>query len=112
LSAAVVSPLRLDGELTVQSAAEHKAIVLAALDAGDVIELDLSGVSELDTAGLQLLLLLKREAEHLGKSLRLSASSEAVLEVLALAHLDVQLERIPAPALPEQVVVDQNRGAR
>jgi anti-anti-sigma factor len=88
---AATGPLVLDGELTVQSAAEHKTLLLAALEATDALDLDLSGVSELDTAGLQLLLLLKREAGTFGKTVTLSEPSQAVLEVLALARLDLHL---------------------
>jgi ABC-type transporter Mla MlaB component len=95
-------PLRVEGELTVQVAAEYKAVLLAALGesvgglpaSGDEVAVDLSGVSELDTAGLQLLLMLKREADLLGKSLRLNDPSQAVLEVLGLARLDLSLTAI------------------
>lgn len=91
---AVLDPIRVDGELTVQVAGEYKAALLTALAATDALVLELSGVSELDTAGLQLLLLLKREAGPLGKTVRLSDPSKAVLEVLDLARLDLRLEPV------------------
>ena len=94
MSAALARPVLLDGELTVQTAAEHKTRLLAGLIADGGMDLDLSGVTELDTAGLQLLLLLGREAAQLGTSLRLLNPSEPVLEVLRLARLDAQLGRI------------------
>jgi anti-anti-sigma factor len=51
------------------------------------LQLDLSGVSEIDSAGLQLLLLLKAEAQHRGFTLRLLRHSEAVIEVFELLKL-------------------------
>ena len=92
-------PLALDGEVTVQVAADLKPRILAALDtAGGEIEVELSAVSELDTAGLQLLLMLKQQAGRQGRPLRLVDPSLAVQEVLALTRLDLRLEPITAPA--------------
>ena len=55
-------PVRLTEELTIQTAAENKAVIVAALGWGTDIEIDLGKVTEIDTAGIQLLLLAKREA--------------------------------------------------
>ena len=79
--------LRLDGELTIFSAHETKLALLGALQAGTTVDCDLSGVTEFDTAGLQLLLLAKREAAARGAVLRLSGHSPAVLGAFDL--LDV-----------------------
>ena len=86
----------LDGDLTVQGAADLKAMLLTTLSsAGEKnIEIELSGVSELDTAGLQLLLMVKRQVEHLGRTLLLVDPSAATTEVLSLAHLDLQLQQV------------------
>jgi anti-anti-sigma factor len=73
--------LRIEGELTIFRAAELKPVLLAE-DAPDVI--DLSGVTELDTAGLQLLMLAKKTALARGHELRLVGHSPAVLEVFEL----------------------------
>ena len=59
--------LRIDGEMTIYSAAEHKAQLLDHLDGCEELELDLSGVGEMDSAGLQVLLVLKREIERSGR---------------------------------------------
>jgi anti-anti-sigma factor len=91
---ATLRSIRVSGELTVHSAAEHWTALLLALGEADGIELDLSEVTELDTAGLQVLLLVKRECAQLGKALRLIAPAQAVLEVLTIAHLDPELEHI------------------
>lgn len=81
------APLRLDGELTIYRAAELKDVLLAAVAANDTLEIDLSGVEEFDTAGVQLLLLAKREAGARGGSLRLSGHSAPVLD--AFQRLDL-----------------------
>jgi anti-anti-sigma regulatory factor len=49
--------------------------------------LDLSGVEELDTAGVQLLLWLKQEARRGGYACTLVNHSPAVVEVLDLLKL-------------------------
>lgn len=94
--------LQAAGEMTIYSAAELKPALLEALGQSDEIEIDLSGVSELDTSGVQLLMLVKREAVAAGKGLTLSGHSPAVLEVFELLGLggwfgDPQL--LPAGAM-------------
>jgi anti-anti-sigma factor len=80
--------LRLDGEWTIYRAGELKARLQAALEAaGAALELDLSGVTELDTAGIQLLMQAKREAQAKSCQLRLSGHSAAVLEAFELLNL-------------------------
>jgi len=76
-----------DGEMTIYTAAELKTRLLNALEERDELEVDLSGVSELDSAGLQLMVLLKREAGERGKNVRFVDHSQAVLDVLDLTDL-------------------------
>ena len=86
--------MKIEGELTIQTAADRRAALLAMIESesgsepGSELVLDLSGVTELDTAGLQLLLLVQREAAALGGRLTLRAAGPAVADVLAIAHLD------------------------
>lgn len=75
------------GELSIYTAADFKANLMAALEQGRIIEIDLAQVSELDTAGLQLLILAKREAEARGLRLELTGHSAAVREVLDLCNM-------------------------
>lgn len=82
----VPARLSLVGELTIYAVAERKPEILSLL-AEDEAEIDLSGVTEVDGAGLQLLMLAKREALTRGKALRLTGHPPAVLEVLELTHL-------------------------
>ncbi|MEW5770069.1 MAG: STAS domain-containing protein [Pseudomonadota bacterium] len=72
------------GEMTIYNALETKARLLAALEGCAELELDLSQVTEIDTAGFQLLLLAKKTACKDGKALRLVAHSAAVRDVLDL----------------------------
>lgn len=74
--------VRLAGELTVYRAAELKPQLLDVLARHATTEINLAGVTELDSAGLQLLLLMKREALRQNQVLRLTAHSEASLEVI------------------------------
>lgn len=77
----------LDGPLTIYTAAESKAKVLDPLKASALVELDLAGVDEFDSAGLQLLILAKQEAARRGCSLSLCNHSPAVVELLELSGL-------------------------
>ncbi len=75
--------LCIDAEFTVARAQELQPQVL-----GDQVrEIDLSGVTCLDTAGLQLLMVAKREALAAGRELRLVRHSQAVLEVFDLLNV-------------------------
>lgn len=74
---------RIEGDLTIGHAAALKGELVAALLDAPALALDLSAVTEMDGAGLQLLLLLQREAAH--RPLRLEGCSPAVAQVLALA---------------------------
>lgn len=86
---AVGCRLRIEEEMTVSSAARLRDEILAALprEGGVEIEVDLSGVGEMDTAGLQLMLQLKRKC---GSCLRLVNHSPAVRQVFDLANTAAQ----------------------
>ncbi|WP_426192689.1 STAS domain-containing protein [Massilia sp. DWR3-1-1] len=93
--------VRLDGEMSIYRAAELKETLLAPLAAGTLVELDLSAVSELDTAGVQLLLLARQTARGLGGDVCVLASSAPVQDLLDLLGLaDSFAHRHGAAALP------------
>ena len=73
---------RLSGEVTIYQAAELRHGLGALVDSHAELEVDLSGVTELDTAGVQLLLFVKRAAAATGRCCRYVQHSEAVIEVL------------------------------
>jgi anti-sigma B factor antagonist len=81
----VADGIRVTGEMTVYTASQIKQpLVDAVADGPTNIQLDLSEVSEFDTAGVQLLLLVHREALSSGRHFALRAESAIVREVLAL----------------------------
>jgi anti-sigma B factor antagonist len=79
--------LTIENDLTIFTVTEKKTSLLAFLESGSDLEVDLSQVEEIDTAGLQLLILIKREAAKAGKSLRFVMHSKSVLEIIELANL-------------------------
>ena len=74
-------------DLTIYNAMEHKQKLLDALSSVNRLELDLSQVAEIDTAGLQLLILAKREAARLNKDLDIVAHSPNVRQTLDFCNL-------------------------
>lgn len=73
--------------MTIFTAAEQKAQLMAFLQSGDELEINFANVNEIDTAGLQLLILIKREAAKTGKTISFVMHSQAVLEILERANL-------------------------
>ncbi|MBP1205400.1 anti-anti-sigma factor [Duganella sp. 1411] len=82
-----VTRIAIDGELTIYRAADLKVTVLEALRKSRVLEVDLSGVTELDTAGLQVLMLAKNTAAADKRELRLLNHSPAVVEIVEMLNL-------------------------
>lgn len=86
----------LDGELTIYRAAELREALIAALPAAPAsMVIDLAEVSEIDSAGVQLLMATQRAAAAIGVPLAFSDASPAVCEVLGLFNLSTALE-VPA----------------
>jgi anti-sigma B factor antagonist len=79
--------IAITGELTIYTAQELKNKLLDGLAANQELELDLSEVSEIDAAGLQLLVMVKQEATALGKVLRFTGHSMVVVDLLDLSGL-------------------------
>lgn len=75
------------GELDIYAAGELRTALLDLLRAHPALELDLSEVEALDTAGLQVLMSAKAMAASLGHELALSRHSRPVLDVLELCRL-------------------------
>jgi anti-anti-sigma factor len=87
-SKGAATPLQIDGDMTIYQADELKQKLLGTL-AGPAaaVQVDLHNVSEIDTAGVQLLIAAKHAATALGKTLTVTACSKAVTEVLELFGL-------------------------
>lgn len=78
----------LDGEVTIYTVGEIKAGLALAILEHDETEIDLGAVDEMDTAGLQLMLMAKRCE---GKKVRFVNHSASVLRLLDLADLGSQM---------------------
>ncbi|MFY9329798.1 MAG: STAS domain-containing protein [Georgfuchsia sp.] len=81
-SSGEVRRLVIESDLTIYNAPEQKRALIAALDQAQVVELDLAQVGDIDSAGLQVLLLAKRESVSAKKEMRIVAHSSAVQELL------------------------------
>jgi len=92
----------IKGEMTIYTTLDLKGRLLGLFDQCTHIEIDLGGVSEIDSAGLQLLVMAKNEAKEQSKTFRISSHSQAVLEILEICNLegffgDPVLIRTPEP---------------
>jgi anti-anti-sigma factor len=76
--------LTLAGEMTVYSVAKLKNILIKELTSCSGITMNLAEVDEADTSGFQLLLFLKREADMLGKSFRITEVSSRLKSIFTL----------------------------
>ncbi len=79
--------LAIDGELSIYRADELKHALIEPLQSGVRLIVDLAKVSELDTCGLQLLMLAKRTAKAVGGELQLVGHSPAVVDVFELLNV-------------------------
>jgi anti-anti-sigma factor len=78
-----MSMLALGPELTIAQAATAREALLQALQAGaGDLALDLSGVMDFDSAGVQLLLATRRSLQAQGRALVLHQPSAAVRDAL------------------------------
>ncbi len=79
--------IAIDGEFTIYSVAEWKQALSEAFGACAGLDIDLTSVTEIDTAGVQLLVATKRYAAAIGKPMRLVGLSAPVAEMLELCRL-------------------------
>ena len=87
--------VRLDDEMTIYTAAEQKTALFDKLEHCDTLTLDLTAVDEIDSAGIQILLALKRRADQTECELRLLGPSPSVREVMDLLELDTCFSDAP-----------------
>jgi anti-anti-sigma factor len=72
----------IDGEMTIYTVAELKQKFDEILADRDDLEIDLNGVTEIDSAGIQLLMLAKKSRDGESHALSLVNHSRPVLETL------------------------------
>ena len=88
------SLIRLEGELTITSAAELKAALLAGLAAGTDLHLDLEHAETIDVTVMQLLWAAGREADRTGIAL-----AGRMSEAAAAMAREAGFERLPGMAV-------------
>jgi anti-sigma B factor antagonist len=97
--------LAINEGMTIYHALEQKQQLMEALHGADHLALDLSQVGEMDSAGLQLLILCKRTAQAASKELAIVAHSQAVQDVIDFCNIAAYFGDpvvIPARATPEE----------
>ncbi len=93
------TPLILDGDLTVFAASEVRERLLNALELSPTLILDASGVSEVDGAGIQLLIAARQEAQQRGGTLILQDTSAQLQEAIDLIDMRIELGDTSAQAM-------------
>lgn len=80
--------LQIAGDMTIYAAVTLKDELFTLVpDCEGDIDLDLSAVSTLDTAGVQIMLMLRRLAQSRGAAFHVRSPSAAVIEVLELCGM-------------------------
>ena len=82
-----VMHLAIEGELTIFRTQELREAIMPVISASEEIEIDVSGVTEVDAAGMQLLVSTKIEAFLRGKTLRYLGHSKPILHMIDLCDL-------------------------
>ncbi len=95
------SALALEGEFTIFTAVELKTRLLQLIEQSHdtFLEVSLAGVTDMDSAGLQLMIMAKREAAICNKQLCFVDHSASVRELLELCNLSGLLDQQAMPPL-------------
>ena len=83
----------LSGEWTIHAIAQQREALLTLVNDGNVVY-DASAITDMDTAGLQLLLSARRSVALQGQELKLVQMSDAVKSVLGAYGLDASLNEV------------------
>lgn len=81
------SLLSIDGELTIYTAAEYKQYLVENFTSEHALEVDLEGVDEIDTCGLQLLAAMSKQLSDTGNEISIIASSDVAKDALETSRL-------------------------
>lgn len=74
-------------EMTIYNAMDNKSRLMELMAQSDQLEIDLSKIRQIDSSGLQLLIMAKLEAEANQKTISLTGHSDSVVEVIDLCNL-------------------------
>lgn len=80
--------IKPEGEMTICQAAELKMEVDSAIKTKQDISIDLSAVTDFDSAGLQLLMMIKTESQFSQTNMIIVDLSQPVREVIELCNLE------------------------
>ncbi len=85
--------LKVKGNCVIQDLLPLQKTMLELIESErSSVELDLSAVEAIDTAGVQLLAVCRNNALEKGKTFRINSESEAVREALIITGLESMLE--------------------
>jgi anti-anti-sigma factor len=105
--------LRIRGEMTIYDATVIRDRLFAALDGEPTARIDLGGVSELDTTGIQILMMAARASARRGVPFSVANPSDVVIEALELLRLTAWFAApelaAPLPAGPQLAAQQQVR---
>ncbi|MDH5719361.1 MAG: STAS domain-containing protein [Spirochaetia bacterium] len=76
--------IKIAGDMTIYHSIELKEKIFENIKNNNNIVIDLSGVLDMDTAGFQLLVLARKEAEREDKKLKIIGHSSAALKLFDL----------------------------
>jgi len=79
----------VEGDVTIYTVTELKDQMVEDLHDYAGIEVNLEKVAKMDTAGYQLMLMLKKEALKLDKDFKISGASEDVKRIYQLYHQEI-----------------------
>jgi len=85
------SKITLDDTLNIDTVLELHGKLMQALKDNDSLEIDAANVNSIDTASLQLLVVLKQEAFKLGKDIVFDFPSDRFIEAAELLGIDNML---------------------
>lgn len=94
--------LRLEGEVTIYRAAELLVTIRNVVREARSCVLDLEAVTEIDSAGLQLLLAAKRSAREMGRQIEFVGHSLPVLDAAEVLGL---MDELGAPVAASTLAV-------
>ena len=92
-----VANLVVEGSLTIDTAAQLRRRLVHALQDHASVRLDLSSLTDIDAAGLQLLIMIRWEAKRQCREMQIAAHHPVAREMAGLANLVSYLAE-PAPA--------------
>lgn len=79
--------VRVAGDLTIYEAPAVRDLVLQALQGASAVVIDLDEVTDVDSAGLQVLISARKSASHLGTPLTVRCQSDPVVALMDLCNL-------------------------